>query len=176
MLVYQINAQGIYVGPVLADESPLEPGAWLIPAGCIETPPPETEVGYVAIWHSGAWMIMPDPLVGGGSVSPEMTEEQILEAARRGMRLSFAQLLIGLVTEQWITTAEGRAWRDRVALPTPVAELIATLPEEEQFAAETRAIAPSEVLRLDPLLVGLGAATGKTDAQIDAFFLTYGAV
>lgn len=90
--------------------------------------------------------------------------------------ISFAQLLIGLVSEGWITADEGRAWRDRVALPTPVTKLISALPEAQRFAAETRALAPSEVLRLDPLVMALGAAQGKTEAELDAFFATYSAV
>lgn len=87
--------------------------------------------------------------------------------------ISFAQLLIGLVAEGWITAAEGRAWRDRISLPAQVQAVIATLPEAQQFAAETRAFAPSEVLRADPLVVSLGAATGKTETEIDDFFRTY---
>lgn len=90
--------------------------------------------------------------------------------------ISFAQLLIGLVTEQWITSAEGRAWRDRVALPAQVQALIASLPVEQQFAAETRAFAPSEVLRNDPLVVAMGAAAGKTEEEMDDFFRTYSQV
>lgn len=107
---------------------------------------------------------------------PEPTPEEVLATERAGMRLSFAQLLIGLVTEGWITAAEGRAWRDRVALPAPVAAMIASLPEAQQFAAETRAFAPSEVLRNDPLSVSFGAAAGKTPTQMDAFFTTYASV
>lgn len=90
--------------------------------------------------------------------------------------ITFAQLLIGLVTEGWITADEGRAWRDRMALPAPVQALIASLPEARQFAAETRAFAPSEVLRNDPLVQGLGAVTGKTAEQLDNFFRTYAQV
>ena len=89
--------------------------------------------------------------------------------------ISFAQLLIGLVTEGWITADEGRAWRDRVSLPKQVQALISTLPVEQQFAAETRAMAPSEVLRMDPLVVSLGMATGRTEKEMDAFFRTYAA-
>lgn len=90
--------------------------------------------------------------------------------------LTFAQLLIGLVSEGWITPAEGRAWRDRVALPIPVQTLIATLPPEQQFIAETRAIAPSEILRADPLVASLGASQGKTPEELDQFFVTYSQV
>jgi len=90
--------------------------------------------------------------------------------------ISFAQLLIGLVSEGWITPAEGRAWRDRVALPLPVQALINEFPEGQRFAAETRAMAPSTILRADPLVVGMGAAAGKTPEEIDTFFRTYATV
>jgi hypothetical protein len=123
--------------------------------------------------------IITDAQTGQATVR-ELTDEEfaaLMPAPRReAMRLSFAQLLIGMVAEGWVTAAEGRAWRDRVSLPAPVVALIDSLPEDQQFAAETKALAPSIVLRLDPLVVSLGAATGKTEAEIDTFFLKYGAV
>lgn len=90
--------------------------------------------------------------------------------------LSFAQLLIGLVSEQWITVEEGRAWRDRTGLPAQVQAVISLLPKEHQFAAETRALAPSEVLRSDPLVAAMGMAAGKTEEEIDDFFRKYAGV
>lgn len=89
--------------------------------------------------------------------------------------LTFAQLLIGLVSEGWITQAEGEAWLTGT-LPAPVVALIATLPAEQQFAAKARATAPSVVLRADPLVSALGAAQGKTSEQLDDFFRTYARV
>ena len=89
--------------------------------------------------------------------------------------MSFAQLLIGLVAEAWITEAEGEAWLVGT-LPAPLLALINSLPASEQFAAKARAIRPSEVLRSNALVVALGAATGKTEAQIDTFFRTYAQV
>ena len=88
--------------------------------------------------------------------------------------LSFAQLLIGLVTEEWITEAEGGGWLVGT-LPAPVLAVIATLPAGQQFAAKARAIRPSAVVRADPLVGALAAAEGKTSAEIDAFFTTYAA-
>lgn len=38
--VWQTDDDGWLIGPSDADESPLEPGVWLIPYGCVETPPP----------------------------------------------------------------------------------------------------------------------------------------
>jgi hypothetical protein len=89
--------------------------------------------------------------------------------------LSFAQLLIGLVTEGWITEAEGEGWLVGT-LPDPVLLVISMLPTNQQFAAKARAIRPSEIIRDDPLVAALATAEGKTSAEIDDFFLTYSGV
>lgn len=89
--------------------------------------------------------------------------------------LSFAQLLIGLVSEGWITQAEGEAWLTGT-LPAPVLALIATLPAAQQFAAKARALRPSIIGRNEPLVIMLGAAQDKTEAQLDTFFQTYAAI
>ena len=89
-------------------------------------------------------------------------------------QITFAQLLIGLVTEGWITEAEGGGWLVGT-LPAPVLAVIATLPSNQQFAAKARAIRPSAVVRADPLVAALAAAEGKSSADIDAFFTTYAA-
>lgn len=112
----------------------------------------------------------------GGFSPPPPPSAPDPNIARAGMKLSFAQMMIGLVAEGWISPEEGRAWRDRVGLPAPVAALIATLPENQQFAAETRALAASEILRTDPLTVAIGMSQGKTPEQMDAFFTTYAKV
>lgn len=56
--VYQVDRSGLYVGETLADESPLEPGVWLMPARTVETPPP---TGYAAgqwpRWNGGEWVL-----------------------------------------------------------------------------------------------------------------------
>jgi hypothetical protein len=104
--------------------------------------------------------------------SQEDIDAAALAAARSSMTLSFAQLLIGLVTEGWISEADGEAWLIGT-LPAPVLALIASLPTAQQFAAKARAIRPSEVLRQDTLVVALGSYTGKTEAEIDTFFRTY---
>jgi hypothetical protein len=56
--VYQTNHLGILVGPVTADESPLEPGVYLIPGGCVETPPPAIAEHKVAWWNGQAWQLV----------------------------------------------------------------------------------------------------------------------
>lgn len=109
-------------------------------------------------------------------VGVQVSEADLRARARANMRLSFSQMLIGLVAEGWITPEEGRAWRDRRGLPPSVVALIASLPPEQSFAAETRALAASEVLRTDPLVLGLALSEGKTPEEMDAFFETYARV
>lgn len=38
---YQCDLAGLFAGVTVADESPLEPGVFLLPAGCTFTPPPD---------------------------------------------------------------------------------------------------------------------------------------
>lgn len=90
--------------------------------------------------------------------------------------ISFSQLLIGLVSEGWITEEEGRAWRDRTGLPAAVQAVIAKLPQSHRFAAETRALAPSEVLRADSLVAAIGAEAKKSPEDLDQFFRIYSTV
>lgn len=53
--VYQLDDQGNYVGPTTADESPLEPGVWLIPNGCITQAPPREKQGTFRHWDGSQW-------------------------------------------------------------------------------------------------------------------------
>ena len=89
--------------------------------------------------------------------------------------LSFPQLLIGLVTEGWISESDGEGWLVGT-LPAAVLALIGTLPTNQQFAAKARATRPSEVVRSDPLVNALGIAEGKTPVELDEFFITYSGV
>lgn len=44
-IVSQLGPDGYLVGPTIADESPLEPGVFLIPGGAIDRVPPEIQPG-----------------------------------------------------------------------------------------------------------------------------------
>lgn len=140
----------------------VENGQFMLPNGDVVSPA-------YAGWTSGEYSLAAAP------PPPAPTEEEILEALRADMRLSFAQLLIGLVAEQWITQAEGETWLAG-SLPAAMEGAIATLPYEAQFPARVRALRPSEVLRLDPLVNGMAAAQGVSPAQLDAFFVSYSQV
>lgn len=59
--LYQTDANGIYVGKALAYESPLEPGTFLIPAGCVAKAPPTAPKGKVQQWNGASWVLAPAP-------------------------------------------------------------------------------------------------------------------
>lgn len=165
MNVYQTDESGIFVGITIADESPLEPGVYLIPRGCVQVAPPALSQGQRARWTGTDWTIE-------AAAAPIPVDPVTLRA---GMSLSFRQLLIGLVARAWITEAEGDGWLVGV-LPPAVINLIATLPNQAQFPARASALRPSSVLRLDPLVISLGQAQGKTDDEMDEFFTTFAGV
>ena len=54
--VAQLDADGVFVCPTIADESPLEPGVFLIPGGAIEVDPPDVPSGHLARWEQGVWV------------------------------------------------------------------------------------------------------------------------
>ena len=115
--------------------------------------------------------VMNDRVRAYGRAMP-MTPEEIAEREAARPKITFSQLLIGLVAEKWITEAEGEAWL-LGTLPAGVVALIGTLPPEQRFPARARATAPTVVYRDDPLVIALGASQGKTPEQLDAFFVTY---
>jgi hypothetical protein len=133
MIVFQTNSAGVFVGPVQADPSPLEPGVWLIPGGCVETPPPDTPEGTMAVWQDDAWVLQPlpvDPQEPTQETTPP-TPEQLLaeftaaidahvESTARAKQYNSAAHLASYVASTvptWAAEAEAFvAWRDQVWL------------------------------------------------------------
>lgn len=56
--VYQTSPLGLYTGTAEADPSPLEPDVFLIPAGCVEVPPPAVPENKAAYWDGKAWQLV----------------------------------------------------------------------------------------------------------------------
>jgi hypothetical protein len=54
--VCQLNEQNYFVDITFADESPLEPNVYLIPADCVVTEPPVLKSNENAKWVNDAWM------------------------------------------------------------------------------------------------------------------------
>ena len=75
MIVYQYNSAGLYQCKSTADESPLEPGRFLIPAGCTSTPPPNNvPEGKHPRWNGTQW-----DLVNAPTMVPEPTPVEKLQ-------------------------------------------------------------------------------------------------
>ena len=61
-IVSQLDADGYFVGLTIADESPLEPGVFLIPGGAVDVEPPAIPQGHRARWSNGwAFEAIPQP-------------------------------------------------------------------------------------------------------------------
>lgn len=60
--VCQLDADSIYLHQTVADLDPLQPGCYLLPAGCIDTRPPEARAGFAACWlpEKAEWQYLPD--------------------------------------------------------------------------------------------------------------------
>ena len=60
--VYQLDRHHCYLCTTAADRDPLDENNWLIPAGCVETAPPQTGKNQTAQWQqdSQTWRVIPD--------------------------------------------------------------------------------------------------------------------
>lgn len=183
MKVYQTGKHGIFIGEVEADESPLEPGVFLIPAGCVEVAPPAVAEGKVAVWEAGAWLVknLPPPREEPGEEEPPLTDAEKLTRERAGMELSFAQFVVGLTETGWISDAEADAWLAGNALPAGVEVALNQIPAQAgqtkpRLRARARALRPSVVLRNNELLLLMAQQRGATAEQLDNLFRTYSQV
>jgi hypothetical protein len=59
--VWQTDSYGVLIGPLQADPSPLEPGVYLVPAGCVTVAPPAVSEGMRARWTVSGWVVEPVP-------------------------------------------------------------------------------------------------------------------
>lgn len=59
---YQTDAAGLLIGDTEADESPMEPGVYLLPAGATLTPPPlEWPEDKWPRWNGAEWQLVTKP-------------------------------------------------------------------------------------------------------------------
>ena len=59
---YQLDRAGLLQGETVADESPLEPGVYLLPSGCTFTAPPdEVPEGQWPRFNGSTWDFVPKP-------------------------------------------------------------------------------------------------------------------
>lgn len=89
--VIQLNNDGYFVGVTVADESPLEPGVYHIPYGCIEAEVPEQREGKLVKWSDG-WVYEDIP-----QETPEEPQELSYVEKRAAEYPDFRDYLDGIV-------------------------------------------------------------------------------
>ena len=83
--VYQLDAAGLLVGATTAFENPRSEGSFLIPAGCVEVPPPAFAAGERARWTGESWVVEEIP---SEPVPPPASPTAADVAIERDRRLS----------------------------------------------------------------------------------------
>jgi hypothetical protein len=96
--------------------------------------------------------------------------------------ISFAQFIVGLTEQAWITDAEAAAWLGASALPATVEGALSGIPEtgpdqtKPRLRARARALRPSVIQRSNELLLMMAQSRGASAAQLDDFFRKYAAI
>lgn len=80
--VFQIDRAGHFVGETEADESPMEPGVFLIPAGCITAPlPAEWPASKWPRWNGSSWDFVTKPAAASANdIDPVLKLQAFLAA------------------------------------------------------------------------------------------------
>lgn len=108
--VIQLDAAGYFAGFATADESPLEPGVFLIPGGCIDVSAPAIPDGQRAKWD-GAWVFegipQPEPELPTPEQEPIPYDELRKDAYREESDPLFFKYQRGEASLQ--------EWQDKVA-------------------------------------------------------------
>lgn len=144
-IVSQLDALGYFTGPVEADESPLEPGVYLIPGGAIDVDPPTVPDGMVALRQGNGWAFV---------LRPDEPPEDPPVAG----------------VPQTVTRFQARAALARAGLFTIVNNAMKAFPEDDErrLAWEDA----QDFRRTSPTMLGMAASLGLTDADLDALFVT----
>jgi hypothetical protein len=112
--VSQLDARGYFVGVTVADESPLEPCVFLLPAGAVDAPAPIVPEGKQAKWE-GAWVLeeipQPDPEPEPTPPTPEEKAEMV-RMQRQGAYQAEADPLFFKAQRGEATLQE---WQDKIA-------------------------------------------------------------
>jgi len=133
--VYAHDAEGVYVGKVMLDNSdlsPMEPGVWLIPGNCLEArPPTNIGAGRQIVRAGNKWMVrdIPKPAEEdeSGSAAQQEAGDSPEEPALRAVYLR---------VEDWLEqNARSAGYRDLVTAISYADE-----PAVPQFQEEGRRI------------------------------------
>ena len=148
-IVSQLSIEGYFVGPVEADQSPKEPGVYLIPGGAVDAAPPTVPDGQRARWANGGWVFefLSDP-----PAAPEPEPEPVAPPDSVTMRQARLVLL-------------------GAGLLDAVNAAIEAIPDTMQRrAAEIEWEYAQTVDRASPFTQQLASSLGLTSEQLDGLF------
>lgn len=143
--VSQLNAQGYFTGPVIADASPLEPGVYLIPGGAIDVAPPTIPAGMVALRQGSSWVF----------VLPPEPEEETPPVDGVPQSVTRFQALAALHLAGHLQTIEA-------IMADPATPILTKLAWDNALNFE----------RSSPTVSGLAGVLNLSDADLDALFTT----
>jgi hypothetical protein len=171
MQIYNYHpATGEYLGESIAQESPLEPGRFLIPAHAATVAPPAPEEGLARVWTGAEWVQVTD-LRGTRYWTADGAEH--------------AQTALGKLPEDAsqtppppppeapvdnISMRQARLALLGAGLSDTVEAAIAALPGDAGKAARIEWEYATEIRRDNPLFAQLTNALGLSAAQLDALF------
>jgi hypothetical protein len=97
MKIYNYDKDGIYVGESLADQSPLEPGVFLIPALATEIAAPKATKGKMVVFNNNDWELQDlpvEPIIDNSEFEAKQSARlAILE--KLGLTADEARLILG---------------------------------------------------------------------------------
>jgi hypothetical protein len=160
MLVFNYHpATGEYLGTTKADESPLEPGVFLIPAHATEISPPVPREGFFLCFTGNAWGYSPIQ-----APEPPPTEEP---APYTPPSISDRQFFHILALDGLITEAEAIAAVKTGDAPAAFETFISSLPEGDRFNARMLLEGATTFERNHPLTAAFGTMYGMAAEEID---------
>lgn len=131
-IVYQLDENCVLTGTTEAQESPLEPGVYMIPAGCIDTDikPPTIVGGECLVWRDGNWWT-------GTRTDPNSPSSEAVARDWRDSELLQADITLLKIQDGMTGLGNVGDWRKyRIALRT--------WPEAEGFPSiESRPLRPN---------------------------------
>ncbi len=88
---------GEFLGTGQPQPSPKEPGAWLFPAHCTTTAPPDEQAGHVRGWDGSQWrqVPIPEPEPPEPETEPELVRDLAGLAQRMNANIDWLRLVKG---------------------------------------------------------------------------------
>jgi hypothetical protein len=107
--VVQLDDYGYFFGMTVADESPLEPGVYHMPAGTVDAEAPIIPDGHLAKWED-VWVFEPIP-----DLEPEPEVEPVELTYRELRSMAYPLISEQLDMQYWDGVNGTTVWADTIA-------------------------------------------------------------